>query len=158
MINNRQYAGRRFNKSVSLRSWVPVYDSATQDVTSPLLLPALYYQSSLFLPLPPFTSISFRPLVSSPAILRAPAPVSSFPLHLRSLFVPPSLRLLSREFIIYQAEGGLCLRHILTSVHSLRRGETFQKALSSHGSLFTFIIYASTFFSRISYRCFVSLI
>lgn len=49
VINNRQYAGRRFNKSVSLRSWGPVYDSATQDVTSTLLLLALYYHLSLSL-------------------------------------------------------------------------------------------------------------
>ena len=110
MINNRQYAGRRFNKSVSLRSWGPVYDSATQDVTSPLLLLALYYYLSLSLfflhlfltslaTVPYFTTLSLSlslPL-SLPLYIVFSILVSSFSLLFVSLF--------SREFIIYKVEG-----------------------------------------------------
>lgn len=106
VINNRQYAGRRFNKSVSLRSWGPVYDSATQDVTSPLLLLALYYYLSLSLfflhlfltslaTVPYFTTLSLS--LSLPLYIVSSILVSSFSLLFVSLF--------SREFIIYKVEG-----------------------------------------------------
>lgn len=101
MINNRQYAGRRFNKSVSLRSWGPVYDSATQDVTSLLLLLALYYYLSLslfFLHLfLTFLAIFYNALSLSPLYIVSSILVSSFSLLFVSLF--------SREFIIYKVEG-----------------------------------------------------
>lgn len=114
VINNRQYAGRRFNKSVSLRSWGPVYDSATQDVTSLLLLLALYYYLSLslfFLHLfltslaivPYFTTLSLSP----PFTLSPPYWFLPFLSSLSLCFHANLLFIKSKELVPPQAYSNL---------------------------------------------------
>lgn len=114
VINNRQYAGRRFNKSVSLRSWGPVYDSATQDVTSLLLLLALYYYLSLslfFLYLfltslaivPYFTTLSLSP----PFTLSPPYWFLPFLSSLSLCFHANLLFIKSKELVPPQAYSNL---------------------------------------------------
>ena len=119
MINNRQYAGRRFNKSVSLRSWGPVYDSATQDVTSPLLLLALYYYLSLSLfflhlfltslaTVPYFTTLSLSLSLSlSPFTLSSPYWFLPFPSSLSLCFHANLLFIKSKELVPPRAYSNL---------------------------------------------------